>query len=281
MAKLYLIRHAHSLENQRINSMFKVFGDMGRFSCPRKADVGESLELLKLDHDPPLSEKGLKQCETMKKLLKEKNFVADQKIELVVHSPLERARQTCQELIGCSSETPVDESTASSPRHSFSSAKFRTSSTALANGANGGEVPSLPGQVQRVVSLSLLEEKMQLEWLPGNSSAFEKRVVDFRQWLVDQPESVICVVGHSQYFKRMLQMPFKFDNTDVYRIQFDPQKKTRNEPIILEHDGTADQVVLEPEWYGLELLHTCNRNEPENTITDTHPVDAKDDKGML
>lgn len=260
---VYLIRHAHSLENQRISSMFSCFGDLSRFSMPKKEDVGASLELLKLEHDAPLSDHGLKQCELMKALLRENNFVENSKIELVVHSPLQRARQTCEELVGCSSEETLDppikngKSISESFRQSFAASGTTTTTTASAKQETSDNDKPYPKPIQRVVGLCLLEEKHQLEWVPGNTAGFENRVVDFQQWLEQQPESVICVVGHSQYFKKMLELPFKFDNTDVYRISFDPQKTTPNESFVMEHEGTVHEITLKPEWYDLKLLHTC------------------------
>lgn len=268
---VYLIRHAHSLENQRISSMFSCFGDLSRFSMPKKEDVGASLELLKLEHDAPLSDHGLKQCELMKALLRENSFVENSKIELVVHSPLQRAKQTCEELVGCSSEETLDppikngKSISESFRQSFAASATTTTTTATTK----TEEKPYPKPIQRVVGLCLLEEKHQLEWVPGNTAGFEKRVVEFQQWLGQQPESVVCVVGHSQYFKRMLELPFKFDNTDVYKVSFDPQKTTPNKSFVMEHEGKSHEITLKPEWYDLKLLHTCREGAKTDAASET------------
>jgi broad specificity phosphatase PhoE len=249
---VFLIRHAHSMENQRIASMLSCFGDLGRFSLPKRSDIGASFELLNIsaNHDAPISEAGMGQCSIMKKMLQECNFVATHKIQLVAHSPLIRAKQTCAELLGCSSDQLVEDH-AGKPEEEEVRFQPETSETTAA--------PGYPEPIQRVVSLNLLLEKTHMEWVPGNSGSFEKRVLDFQAWLGKQPESVVAVVGHSQFFKLLLNLPFKFDNVDVYQVQFDPKKTKPNEPVIIEHDGTADEVTLQPQWYGLELRHTCRQ----------------------
>ena len=73
----------------------------------------------------------------------------------------------------------------------------------------------------RVVELPVLSERTPLEWLPVNHDAFTKRISEFETWLGEQPEDVIAVVGHSQYFKSMLGLPKKFKNVDVWSLQFD------------------------------------------------------------
>ena len=77
----------------------------------------------------------------------------------------------------------------------------------------------------RVVSLDLLREKTPAEWLPGNSASLRRRMNALEEWLTQQPESVIALVGHSQYFKALLNLSYKFRNCDVYKLQFDSSAK--------------------------------------------------------
>ena len=60
-----------------------------------------------------------------------------------------------------------------------------------------------------------------MKWLPVNHDAFTRRIAEFEQWLGEQPEDVIAIVGHSQYFKSMLGLPAKFGNCDVWEVKFD------------------------------------------------------------
>ncbi|CAB9511011.1 expressed unknown protein [Seminavis robusta] len=283
---VFLIRHAESVENQRISSMFSCLGDLRSFSLPKRSDVGASLELLNFAHDVPLSEVGLQQCQTMKEKLTDCNFVASQKIELVVHSPLARAKQTCAELIGCSSDDADGEDQSQSGKVEEEEVKFEpatpnasatkadatgTTSTTTTT-TTSTTTPSYPEPIQRVVNLDLLSEKTHIEWVPGNSGGFERRVASFEEWLGNQPESIVAVVGHSQFFKLMLKMPFKFNNVDVYQVKFDKDKTKLNEPVIMEHDGTADEVVLKPQWYDLKLLHSCKETPAVPNTAATTPT---------
>ena len=302
---VYLIRHAESLENQRISSMLTCFGDLGRFSLPKKSDVAATCGLLNVhaNADAPISPMGLQQCEIMQEKLVKADFLRTEKVELVVHSPLERARQTCQELLGCSSkgaetdsssaenkasplsvvaskaedDTDADtetitfsteaETEKAAPKDtkeiSDSGAPIATVKTSNSENSVPPITSALPEPVQRVVNLDFLSEKTHKEWLPGQSGIFENRVAAFQKWLAEQPESVVCVVGHSQFFKQLLGLPFKFDNVDVYQATFDAQKETPNETIIMEHNGTADEVVLMPQWFDLKLRFSC-RGHPNH-----------------
>ena len=301
--RVYLIRHAESLENQRISSMLSCFGDLGRFSLPKKEDVGASFGLLNIhaNADAPVSPLGLQQCEVMKDKLAQADFLRTERIQLVAHSPLERARQTCQELFGCSkasdsvanavnaantaNSTPApkkeehDDDEIATETITFTSDKEDEKADAdtkadAAVPVEAADIKSdtlntppssapkpLPEPVERVVNLDLLSEKTHKEWLPGQKGSFEKRVADFQMWLAEQPESIVCVVGHSQFFKQLLGLPFKFDNVDVYQVTFDAQKTKPNEAVIMEHDGTADEVTLTPQWFDLKLRFSCKQND--------------------
>jgi len=80
----------------------------------------------------------------------------------------------------------------------------------------------IPDTVDRVVELPCLAERTPLEWLPVNHDKFMQRIVDFESWLSEQPEDKVAIVGHSQYFKSMLGLHFKFGNCDVWEIKYTP-----------------------------------------------------------
>ena len=83
--------------------------------------------------------------------------------------------------------------------------------------AEGKKAP----MVDRVVELPILKERTPMECLPLNHDTFAKRITYFEQWLGEQPEDVIAIVGHSQYFKSMLGLHTKIKNCDVWSLQFD------------------------------------------------------------
>ena len=118
----------------------------------------------------------------MGRFLEEKDFLVTNKIELVVTSPLIRAKKTCIRVLGC------DPSRSNNPVH-------------------------------RVVESDLLIERTMLEfaWKYNN---YVKRLRDLEDWLGNQEEDRIILVGHSQYFKTLLGLDFKIGNCDVYRAEF-------------------------------------------------------------
>jgi hypothetical protein len=107
------------------------------------------------------------------------------------------------------------------------------------------------------------------EWVPGNYGSFQVRIAQFEAWLQTQPEETVAVVGHSQYFKAMLGLDFKFGNCDVWQVQFDgngndcsssPALESKNE---VEIDGAT--YTLPKSWSQLKKLYTCG--DPPATET--------------
>jgi hypothetical protein len=90
--------------------------------------------------------------------------------------------------------------------------------------------------------------------------------------LQTQPEETVAVVGHSQYFKAMLGLDFKFGNCDVWQVQFDgngdvsgsssssPALESKND---VEIDGAT--YTLPKPWSQLKKLYTCG--DPPATKT--------------
>jgi len=77
------------------------------------------------------------------------------------------------------------------------------------------------GYEGRLVENEDLREKSVAEWLPGNGGGLERRIRSFEKWLTRQPEERIVVVGHSQYFKKMLDWDCKFGNCDVWKMDLE------------------------------------------------------------
>lgn len=225
---VFLIRHAESDENRRLASLTRCFKRLGKFSLPSSADVYASTELLnvKAQIDSSVSPTGSKQIAQMGEKLKEENFLSTSGIKLVAHSPLLRAQETSEGMLGCR--------------------------------ANSAKADS----VDRVVELELLAEKTPQEWTPLYYSTFKNRIASFEGWLGEQPEDKIAIVGHSQYFKAMLGLDFKFGNCDVWQVSFDlskrdvgveqEEKETDTNPT--ESDSKWN---LPPQWKDLKQLYAC------------------------
>lgn len=208
---IYLIRHAESQENRRLKCLKSAFRDLGRFSLPRASDLEAATELCRVADqiDSPVSAFGKQQIDYMAKILQESNFM--QRIQLVAHSPLQRAVETCFGLLGCKAPDTVPEGTASS-----------------------------------VVQLDLLQEKTPTEWFGGGN--FPQRLVAFETWIAEQTTvDSIAVVGHSQYFKALLQQECLMGNCDVIQADFDPVSKR---------------------WSNVKELHVCRLQPPQEEATD-------------
>mmetsp|Transcript_46829 Transcript_46829/g.71627 ORF Transcript_46829/g.71627 Transcript_46829/m.71627 type:complete len:262 (+) Transcript_46829:91-876(+) len=234
---IYFIRHAESEENRRLGSLSRCFRTLGKFSLPSSADIRASTELLNVTAlvDSNVSEIGVKQISEMGQKLKEANFVTTSGIQLVVHSPLIRARETSEGMLEC---------VAPDKKH---------------------------GSVDRVVELELMKEKTPSEWTPVYWNSFKERMTEFQKWLADQPEDRIALVGHSQYFKSMLGLDFKFGNCDVWQATFDASKMATttevpgteatvaSETTGMDQDTTSDSPQnpawnIPPQWSDLKVL---------------------------
>lgn len=217
---VYLIRHAESEENRRMASFSTVLSSVSRLSLPRSSDVRASLDLLNIQAqvDSSVSTVGKAQIANVAQQLQAANFLATAAVTLVAHSPLQRAQETCEGLLQC-------------------------------------RAPDCsPSPDIRVVSLDALREKTPAEWLPGNSTSLQRRLQAFQTWLTAQPESVVTIVGHSQYFRNLLNLSYKFGNCDVYKVQFDPMAFTDSSSAV---PSPTEKDVLPPQWSGLERIFEC------------------------
>jgi broad specificity phosphatase PhoE len=215
---VYLIRHAESEENRRLGSLKNAFGSMRQWTLPAMSDLVATAELVNLPAqvDSDVSAIGQAQIQSMADTLQRDNFVQACGIQLVVHSPLLRARETCFGMLQCRT----------------GSAATATNDAQDANSDSNNKDYALHAAVQRVEELQLLTEKTPMEWIPGQymKEQFRARIAAFEDWLHEQPETVVAVVGHSQYFRAMLNLPYKFDNCDVWKVQFDYDSQSRGVP---------------------------------------------------
>jgi len=214
---VYLIRHAESDENRRLASLGKTFKGLTRFRLPKKADVIASMELIHISAqiDSDVSPVGRSQINALGKQIEKDGFLVKMGVLLLAHSPLKRARQTSEGMLACVTANP---------------------NVTLKEDSSAGGMQA--DSVSRVVELPVLSERTPMEWLPINHDAFTKRIAEFEQWLGEQPEDVIAIVGHSQYFKSMLGLPKKFKNCDVWSLQFDSSVKMSHESVKEEINTT-------------------------------------------
>ena len=192
---VYLIRHAESLENERIACLTRSLSSLSRFALPRRSDIRRSVELLNVPAqvNSDVSPQGRAQIEQMAEKLAGEDFLNSNGITLVAHSPLLRARQTAEGMLGCCAAPPP---------------------------ATAAAAP-LPPPVERAEELQCLTEKTPAEWVPGNHGPLDRRIGQFESWLCSQEDARIAIVGHSQFFKAMLGLGYKFGNCDVWEVTMD------------------------------------------------------------
>lgn len=220
---IYLIRHAESEENRRLECFTRSIKGLVSFQLPSKGDVQSSMQLLNISAqiDSHVSPLGQRQISQLRKRLDSDAFIEKMGIQMVVHSPLLRARQTSEGML---------------------------------DSVSGGNKHT---SISRVVELDILKEKTPMEWLPMHKGAFARRIFEFEKWLMEQPEDVIAVVGHSQYFKSLLGLPKKFKNCDVWSLELQcPQEGTAmtNDASFPQEDVMEENQESEKDCYEIDGL---------------------------
>jgi hypothetical protein len=72
-----------------------------------------------------------------------------------------------------------------------------------------------------VEECDLLLEKTPIEWTPvWGDAQLDKRISGFTKYVETGVKNVAVVVGHSQYFRRMLNQRDKFDNCDIWECVY-------------------------------------------------------------
>mmetsp|Transcript_13049 Transcript_13049/g.36734 ORF Transcript_13049/g.36734 Transcript_13049/m.36734 type:complete len:293 (-) Transcript_13049:486-1364(-) len=249
---IFLVRHAESEENRRISALCRTFQSLKKFSLPKTADVSTSTELLNVSAqvDSDVSEIGANQIAHMGEKLRKEKFVESSGISLVVHSPLQRARQTSEGMLGCM--------TASSSDNSLKEKRADT--------------------VSRVTETELLLEKTPAEWTPMYHKTFLKRISDFERWLGEQPEETIALVGHSQFFKAMLGLDYKFGNCEVWKVDFASElsEEESEEAAAMGTDektnesadpsSASSSPTTSSRWSNLVKLYSCDVASSPRTV---------------
>lgn len=180
--RVYLVRHAESDENVKLGRLRKWFRAVTRLEKPAMDDllVGASLLSDASWVDSQLSDGGRLQVAALCAQLREMDLLAQQGVELVMHSPLIRAKLTCT-----------------------------------------GVLASDPDNEYPLLEHAVVREKTVLEWVPGFTSQLDDRIAEFGKVLAAREETCILVVGHSQFFRRMLGHQDKMKNCDVWCAEFE------------------------------------------------------------
>ena len=98
--KIYLVRHAESMENERVHAYVRLQRAVRGGTWPTSGDVLASLQLLAFDLDTPLSRRGERQLKDVKAQIDAASFLQQASPELLVVSPLQRAKRTAEILFG-------------------------------------------------------------------------------------------------------------------------------------------------------------------------------------
>jgi broad specificity phosphatase PhoE len=95
------VRHAESTENVKIGEIMAGWDRLVSLQgLPSKQELWSGVRLLECNTDSSLSDLGKQQLEEQRARMAEAHFFETENIELVVHSPLQRARDTCHALFG-------------------------------------------------------------------------------------------------------------------------------------------------------------------------------------
>lgn len=210
---LVLIRHAQSTENVKVIRFFEGLARIRNFQLPTCDQLRGALSLLSLTIDSAVSQQGKRQILDMHMILRDDKFWSRQSFDLIVCSPLIRARETCK-----------------------------------------GVLPTDSRETDFMI-LDDLEEATPYEHVFG--ATLLTRIERFKVWLDSREEENILVVGHSQYFKKMLGSTTLMRNCDVWQCNFTSDVKFLN---------SSSNPTSTYEWSDINLLH---RTE----LSDIHPYD--------
>ena len=89
------VRHAESTENVKIGEVKSGWDRMSSLQgLPTSTEMWSGLRMLEMDTDSALSDLGKRQLLDQRSRMSEESFLHRAGVELVVHSPLRRARET-------------------------------------------------------------------------------------------------------------------------------------------------------------------------------------------
>jgi broad specificity phosphatase PhoE len=218
---IYLIRHAESLENLAYQGARNIQAAYSSRKFPAPRDVGDAFQLAFKMFRPTvmnaaLSEMGEEQVYQLYTNLRKDQFWDKLKEAqgapegqmaplLMVHSPLTRAKQTAYGVLLGPDQM--------APNTIQEIQKDADDNVIIQEGVRIQELDSL----QEVNPPEIIRDALS-PWRKRKKLDF--RVEDFERWIESRPESTIVVVGHSMYFKRMLNLPKSFDNCDIWEAKY-------------------------------------------------------------
>eukprot|EP00536_Pseudo-nitzschia_multiseries_P005488 jgi/Psemu1/254535/estExt_Genewise1Plus.C_1030027 len=250
---IYLIRHAESEENVKMHALQNVGTSLLERRLPSSGDVTDSFRFLggaaMGDTDSVLSEAGRQQVRELHDILEaepqqQKQACGDgdgngnggvnvrvRDADVIAHSPLVRARDTCYGAFGLDLiELGLDPDP--------------DGSSCCKNNKN---------VCNNVVELPCLEEATPWETaVKGRKNTVHKRIDELHDWIDEQIETkgaeTIVLVGHSEYFMIMLGIPRseKFWNCDVWKVEY----------------SYSNSCGRGRKWTGLELRHRLASSKP-------------------
>jgi broad specificity phosphatase PhoE len=245
---VYLIRHAESLENVAYKGARRVQASYSARKLPDPQDVGDAFKLAFRMFRPSvmnaaLSEVGKKQVTQLHSSLEKDKFweklkkqeaATDHRL-LLAHSPLVRAKQTAYgALLG----------------------PERMSPDATAEDVTDMYIEELPS-LREVNPKEIIVDAVRI-W--KKKKTVDNRIKEFEEWLQSRPENTFVVVGHSVYFKRMLNLPKTFDNCDVWAATFDtsPNLEAKTRKVEGDRDNASE---LPRSWTSLRRLYRYTPDE--------------------
>ena len=209
---IYLIRHAESLENVAYKGARSVQASYAARKVPDPKDVVDAIKLAFLMFRPEvmnaaLSSLGEEQVRELHSSLQQDQFWNKLKQQasssadpnggrvLLAHSPLVRAKQTAYgALLGPQRMAPDEK----------------------ADDVTDIDIEEIPS-LREVNPKEIIGDAI-MPW--KKEKTVDKRIAEFEEWLNTRPEDTLVVVGHSVYFKRMLNLPETFNNVDVWEARY-------------------------------------------------------------
>lgn len=244
--QVVLIRHAQSEENVSINNFVDCVAACRRCNFPTCSQLMSPCAICwtSLGLDAPLSSLGTQQIEDMEGILKREMFLDSFKPDIIVNSPLQRAKKTAEGIF------PKD----------FRDDKKNESTTANFQDNVGVEPVRL--------ELKCLQEATPAEHC-CSSATLNARIRQFEEWIMQFNGERVVVVGHSQYFKKMLGLTELFRNCDVWQ-------GTAMYPMSTASSLTTPPMKEVVQWQDLRLLHRTSLAEAHRFSSFNKPKDHFD-----
>jgi broad specificity phosphatase PhoE len=94
--KIILIRHAESINNVAKRETLDALGNLQKCkSLPTFKQLSSAGSLLTVPMDTDLSQQGIDMVINLQKILTNTDFIRQHQVEIIIHSPLIRAKKTC------------------------------------------------------------------------------------------------------------------------------------------------------------------------------------------